>query len=73
MGKAYEVHGCKDCPHMQTTHPFYMPTYCQYLIDSPVALSFESVFQIGGIPKECLLPDMPISKMETTTSAKGGV
>jgi hypothetical protein len=66
MGKAYEIATCGQCPHYDCTpgsgkHP--KRHFCNVLLE-----------ELNGteITNHCPLPDMPISKMETTTSVKGG-
>lgn len=68
MSRAYEVNGCKECPHLQTTLNYYTETTYHCLLGSSVALDFASVFINSGIPEKCLLPEYP----HPTPSAKGG-
>jgi hypothetical protein len=67
MAKFYEVTDCTRCPCAKLTGAIKI---CR-MHKSQKELTWEIVMSKKP-PAWCPLPDMPISKMETTTSAKGG-
>jgi hypothetical protein len=68
MGKAYEVTRCVDCKHFRTTKIAFTDLWSDKCTKAEVLIESRDVV-MRQIPHWCPLPDMPISKMETTTEA----